>query len=232
MPKPHETRRQGAQQSLVANSFQHVTDAPAYKASFKGSQQGTTSYIPYRSSTPPKQPDALNPDDRQAPARRSARTTEESTDVVPYRPGIPWKRCFVAAAVICYLLYAAYTSWVHPFLTNLSHQWHYGDARVSHTSMTINSKQRDLLGIGYKGQVEVVLLPDPKDPTAQATIYIDPQPLTTIATRAVILHPAYVNSDPYLDILVEVEGTQGVSPVLYGKPDGSFQWNSPPEKGA
>ncbi len=232
MPKPQETGRQGTQPSVVVHSFQHVTDAPAYKASFKGSQQGATSYIPYRSSPPPKQSDVLNPDEQQAPARRSARTTEESTDLVSYRPGIPWKRCFVAAAVICYLLYAAYTSWVNPFLTNFSHQWHYGDARISYTTMTINGKQRDLLGIGYKGQVEVILLPNPKDPTAQATIYLDPQPFTTTATRVVMLHPAYVNNDPYLDIIVEIEGAQGVSPVLYGKPGGSFQWNSPPEKGA
>jgi hypothetical protein len=212
--------------------FQHVTDAPNYKASFRGSQQGATSYIPYRSSKPPRPPDVLEPDEQQAPARGRVRTTEDSTDVVCSRPHIAWKRCFVAAAVICYLLYAAYTSWVNPFLTNLSHQWHYGDARISHTTMTVNGKQRDLLGIGYRGQVEVILLPDLKDPNTQATLYIDPQPFTTTANKLVVLHPGYVNSDLYPDILVEVEGTQGVSPVLYGKPDGSFQWNSPPEKGA
>lgn len=223
MPKSHEP---------PGNSLPQVTDAPHYKASFRGSQQGATSYIPYRSSTPPKQPDVLNPHEQQVSRNHRTRNTEDVNTGTLARPGIPWKRCFVAAAVICYLLYAAYTSWVNPFLTNISHQWHYGDARISHTTMTINGNARDLLGIGYKGQVAVVLLPDPKEPNTQATLYSDPQPFTTIAPRVVLLHPAYVNSDSYLDIIVEIEGTQGVSPVLYGKPDGSFQWNSPPEKGA
>jgi hypothetical protein len=152
-------------------------------------------------------------------------------DIIMRRPHYTyrWLRYVLAAAVIIYSLYAVFPKWVDPFVMNTYNQWHYGDARVSVASMVINGKQRSLLGIGYKGEVEVIVLANPKDPTSQATVYIDPQPFSDTKNRVVLLHPGYVNqADRYLDILVEIEGTEGVSPVLYGKSDGTFQWNSPP----
>ncbi len=101
---------------------------------------------------------------------------------------------------------------------------------MAHATISFNGKQRDILGIGYKGQVEVIILPNPKDPTTRATVYVDPQPFQDAKSRLVIPHVGYVNTgDHYLDILLEVEGTNGVSPVLYGRGDGTFQWNTPPD---
>lgn len=213
---------------LEARSFHQVAAMPPpFKGTIKGSVQGQTSHIPYRSTKPPIAADVLPPD-RQQVRTRHAVTTEDLPDIQPHR-SIPWKRCLVAAAVIMYSLYAMYTSWVNPWVTGMYNQWHYGDARVSHATILINGKQRDILGIGYKGQVEVIILPDPTDPTTRATVYIDPQPFQDTKSRLVIPQISKVNSgDTYLDILLEVEGTNGVSPVLYGKADGTFQWNTPP----
>jgi len=230
--RTQQTKRQRTQHPLVSRSFQQVADASKYKATYRGSQQGDTSYIPYRTSKPPARPDIQ--DDTASQPPRKARTQGE-TDAIPLRQphrAFPWLRYLLAGAIIVYSLYAGYVNWVDPLLTTIHNQWHYGDARVSYTTMTIKGNVRDLVGIGYKGQVEVIILPDPKDPASKATIYIDPQPFHDARNRVVLLHPGYINSgDQFPDILVEIEGTQGVSPVLYGRSDGSFQWNMIPAKG-
>jgi|GEM_PF-5695620 hypothetical protein len=221
---------------ISARSFQQTASPPQYKASFRGSQQGTTSYVPYRRSKPPHKADVLTDADKATtrnaiPADSEEITTDSTTDTFTIRrQPLKWQfvRYLLVASIILYSLYAVYVKWVDPFLTNIQNHWQYGDARVSITSMTIQGKQRNVLGIGYHGNVEIIILPDSTNPHSQALAYIAPQPFHDAQNRVVTLHPAYVNTDTYLDIIVEVEGTNGVSPVLYGKADGTFQWNSPP----
>lgn len=219
--------------TLEARSFQQVADIPVgipkapIKATVKGSVQGQTSRIPYRSSKPPIAGDVLSPDKQQAGKRSQVTVTEDGASSSSSRR-YHWFRYPVIAAIIMYSLYASFTSWVLPTYTALSDQWHYGDARVSHTTMKINGVVRDLLGIGYKGRVEVIILPDPKHPQSQAQIYLDPQALSDTQNRFVVLHPMFINPmDPNEDIVVEIEGMNGIAPVLYGRSDGSFQWNTP-----
>jgi hypothetical protein len=211
---------------LEARSFAQVANAPI-KGTYKGAVQGQTSYVPYRSSKPPIPADVLPPDRQQVRTRRPV-TTEDLPNQQSIIQQYGWLRYPLVAFIIMYSLYALYTGWIIPKATAISDQWHYGDARVSHTTMTINGKVRDLLGIGYKGQVEVIILPDFKDPTSKASFYIAPQPFHDTTSRYVILHPAYVNAGDHMeDIVVEIEDTGGVSPVLYGKADGTFQWTVP-----
>jgi len=217
---------------LLLNRLTQTASPPTIKASFRGTQQGATSYVPYRRSKPPVTPDSA--DETELHSCRARVETDDLPEVPQQRPRrFFWFRYFLIAAVVMFSLYAVYTKWVDPFIATVSHQWHYGDARISHTTMLIQGKQRDVLGIGYKGTVQIIVLPDPTDPTSKATAYLAPRPFNDHLSRMVVLHPEYVNpSDHYLDLVVEVEGTNGVSPVLYGKSDGTFQWNSPPsEKG-
>jgi hypothetical protein len=217
---------------LLPNRLSQTASPPTFKASFRGSQQGATSYVPYRRSKPPSLPDAAH--NTEHPPQKSSRETDELPEVPLQQPRrFFWLGYFLIAAVIMYSLYTVYTKWVDPFITGVSNQWHYGDARISHITILLEGKQRDVLGIGYQGSVEVIVLPTPTDQTSQAIAYVAPQPFHDHQSRMVLLHPEYVNpGDRYLDIVVEVEGTSGVSPVLYGKSDGTFQWSTPPnEKG-
>src|SRR6266516_4481904 len=89
---------------LVARSFSQTASMPKYKATYRGSQQGETSYIPYRSSKPPARPDVQDDDAMQQPphhAPRRARTQGE-TDALPLRQHhrlFPWLRYLLAGAV-------------------------------------------------------------------------------------------------------------------------------------
>src|SRR6266516_2430313 len=152
--RTQETGRGKPHHLLVSRSFRQVADAATYKAAFRGTQQEKESFVPYRSSRRPAPPDTLGESAQRVRVRRNGVQTEDVPAIPSHRRSIPWKRCVVAAAVILYSLYAAYTSWVDPFLTTIHNQWHYGDARISHATMIMNGKVRDLLGIGYKGQVE------------------------------------------------------------------------------
>jgi hypothetical protein len=130
-------------------------------------------------------------------------------------------------AVVLLVLFA-YTTWIAPWVQNMLDQWHYGDARISYTMVTINGASRDVLGIGYKGEVEIVILPDPRNPQSHVGMYILPDPLGGKSSHVVTPHAAYVNNDQYEDIVVQIEGTD-VAPALYGTADGTFQWSIPPK---
>jgi hypothetical protein len=137
-------------------------------------------------------------------------------------------------AIVGVFGYMLVTGYILPAWNHLSSQWHYGDARINYQTMTIQGVPRGLVAIGYHGKLIVLLLANPQDKHSQAIEYIIPEYFPDGDSRAVTLIVTDVNHDGIPDIVVHVSETtqaQSVDPVLYGRPDGTFQWTLPITKG-
>ena len=158
----------------------------------------------------------------------NVRNTEEPLEIIVKHTGqLPaWLFPLGSAMFGLFLFLVLLSQVVIPWFTAMQDQWNYGTARVSYQTLVIRGKSRDLLGVGYKGRIEVIELADPDDKTSKAAMYIAPEAFADGQSRVVTVELMDVNHDGVPDLVLHVEGSQ-VSPVLYGLPDGTFQWNLP-----
>ncbi len=75
----------------------------------------------------------------------------------------------------------------------------------------------------------MIELANPDDKNSKASMYVAPEAFADGQSRVVTMQLMDVNHDGIADLVLQVEGSD-VSPVLYGLPNGTFQWN-PPQKG-
>ena len=130
--------------------------------------------------------------------------------------------------------YMLVVGWILPTANHLVSQWHQGDARIGYQQLTLNGVRRDVLAMGYKGKLVVLILANLQDKNSHATEYIAPQYFPDGQSRALVVQVMDVNRDGIPDLVIEVTETtqaQSVAPVLYGQPGGGFAWTPPPVKG-
>ena len=191
-----------------------IAVAPSH--TFQGTLQGRPSVVPPRTRA------AYDDRLRIQPSYRDVEYITEDT-----RPRMVWKRYVFLGLVACAaLLYAMFT-YVVPAINTTINQWHYGDARVSYTTLPIDGVYRDVLGVGYKGVIEVIVLPNQADPQSHSSAYILPAPDGDKSSRVVSIQAVHIDGDLHTDLALTIEGAGSLVPILYGKGDGTFTWTHP-----
>jgi hypothetical protein len=131
------------------------------------------------------------------------------------RPRISGKAIFVVAAFVFIGCYMLWTLWVVPTATNISTQWHYGDAKASVMSADVGRGMEEFIAFTDKGHI-VVLEIGKTYQGYTANISVTGSHLVTLAVKD-------VNMDGKPDLVVTIDGADG-SFVLFNTGKG-FSWS-------
>jgi len=136
----------------------------------------------------------------------------------------PFVKLILVLVLIGWLIIALANAYLFPFLAGIRDHWQTGEARVTYQQVQIHGSMRDVLTMGYKGRIVIIIL---ASKTAQAQEYISNQFYSDMKSRVLTLEVKDVNRDGISDLVISTGNTSDVWAVLYGNANGGFTWTPP-----
>lgn len=132
------------------------------------------------------------------------------------------KLLFIGTVLALIAFWLFVTSVILPWFTDLRQQVTYGTYRINEQIVRLNGVNRDVITIGHKGSVTLIIMATGKLPLQE---YVNPQFFSDGKSRVYTVRVQDVNHDGIPDLVLDTgNGSSEVTPVLYGKGDGGFTW--------